>query len=226
MAIGTVAVWSSRVAGGATDPPHMVPVRAYRFFRAFLRIMALEAGRLRSDVPAVCIHFSIPMKLGSGVAVGTEHSLLVVHVRHSTVLAGKLGIHTPPMAESAGLGFVLPDELVPIYQPQVHTTDDGAFHMTIPAGSMASSTGLFEYPCIENLGFFFREPSAYPLHSCGGVVEGEFVGFGDTFMAGCAGSGIVGRPFYQPRVGFVFIQPLRVTFVTNDAPVFEVRILF
>lgn len=226
VAIGTVAVWGCRVAGGATYPSHMVTMSAYRFFRAFLRIMALDAGRFRSDVPAVCIHFSISMELGSGMAVGTEHSLLVVHVRHPAVLAGKLGIHTTPMAESAGLGFVLPDELVPIDQPQVHSTDDGAFHMTIPAGSMASSAGLFEYLCIENLGFFFRESSAYPLHSSRGVVERKLVGFGDTFMAGSAGSGVVGRPSYQARVGFVFIQPFRVTFVTNDAPVFEVRILF
>jgi hypothetical protein len=158
--------------------------------------MALETGRFGSHVPAARIHLAIPMELGSCMAIGTEHPLLVVHIGDSTVLASELRIHPTPMAESASLRFVLPEELVPFHQPEVHPTDDGAFHMTVPTGSVAGAAGLFEDLCIEDLGFFFREPPADPFHPSRGIVEGKLVGFSNVLVTGPTGGRIVRRPFH------------------------------
>lgn len=208
------------MAGSAADPTHMVPMGAYSLFRSFFWVMALEAGGPGRYIPAAGIHVAIPMELGSRVAIGTEHTFLIMHIRYSPILTGKLGIHPPSMAESTGLGFILPDELVPVHQSEVHSTDDGAFHMTIPAGSVAGSAGLLEHLRIKNPGFFFGKPPADCFHASRGVMKGKFVGFGNAFVTGSAGGRIVRGPFHQAGMRFGFVQPLSVTLMTNYTSVF------
>ncbi len=116
MATGTVPIRSRGVAGGTAYPPHVIPVHAYRPLRSLFRVMTLDTCRPYFYLAPAGVHLSIPVQLRARVAIGAEHPLLVVHIRHPTVLTGKLWVYSTAMTEGTGFRFVLADELMPIYQ--------------------------------------------------------------------------------------------------------------
>ena len=122
------------------------------------------------------------------VAVHALHPFLVMDVRRSSIFTGILGIDSPSMAEGAGLTLVPFDEAMSFQQTGADAADHRPFHVTVAAGGMAASAGLFEDLLVKEFPFRRRKSLPHPMflpRRC--VMQGSRVGLGDILMAESTG---------------------------------------
>jgi len=146
-------------------------------------VMAIGAQwPYRYILPArVCV--AVSMELDRAMTIGTGHSLAVMYVCRTAVLAVEFRPYATTVAQGTGFFIVLLHETVTVQQSGTDAGNRGALDVAIAARCVAAAARLFKYLGIEQ----FLASGIHPahravLHSGSGVMEREGIRFGGSLV--------------------------------------------